>query len=160
MNTKVPSVYVDPAWVTAESRSLISLLSPYPGCPVTERTDSRTAGWLVHDARFVLTGKLACGHTCKELELWWYQANSSTCGIVWKSTCRPRRKDEPYDPSPSIWGMIMYLRVHIFQQTGGLRNMWCNFYLFTFTWCNFWESLFLSGIVSIATTICKLGGHA
>lgn len=127
MNTKTTWVSADPARVTAEFISLISLMSPYPGRPVTGRTGSHTAGWLVHDARFVLTGKLACGHTCKELELWWYQANSSTCGIVWKSTCRARRKYDSYDSSPSTWGMIMYLWVYTFQQTGGLRNTWCNF---------------------------------
>lgn len=54
---------------TAEFRSLPALTSPCPDCPVTGRTGSHTAGWLVRGARSVLTGRLACGHTCKELEL-------------------------------------------------------------------------------------------
>lgn len=134
---------------TAEFKTLTSLTSPHPGRPVTGRTGFRTTGWLVHDARFVLTGKQACGHTCKELELWWCQANSSTCGTIWKSTCRPRRKYDPYDSPSSIWEWLwVYDTQHTLKKNWETeKNMMQLLGIIIFKWDYFFS------------TICKSREH-
>lgn len=127
MNTKTPLAHVDSAWVTAEFRSLIALLSPYPGW-TSHRKNRFSHSWMA-------------GSWCKicpdrKASLWAYLQGAGTLMVPGQFQYMWHSLKVNLQAKKKIGSLWLHLQfgawlctywVHTFQPSGGLRNTWHNF---------------------------------